>query len=113
MYMNKYNSIINSSPPEISLWKFMCGNTSLTELLVKLNQDQKHCVEKTRPNEEEQGDDNADDDNQDNEGNQKHNDYASDEHVAAVWMDEKENALSWYLGVIDSISPDNIDVIYC
>ena len=84
----------------------------LSELLVKLNQDQNPCVEKTRLNEEEQGDDNADDDNQDNEGNQKHKDYASDDHVAAVWMDEKENALSWYLGVIDSISPDNIDVIY-
>ena len=35
-----------------------------------------------------------------------------DQHVAAVWMDEKENILSWYLGVYDSISPDLIFVRY-
>ena len=35
-----------------------------------------------------------------------------DEHVAAVWMDEKDNVLSWFLGVVESISPDTIDVRY-
>ena len=34
------------------------------------------------------------------------NDFNLDEHVAAVWMDEKENVLSWSLGVINSVSPD-------
>ena len=40
------------------------------------------------------------------------NDFNLDEHVAAVWMDEKENVLSWFLGVINSVSPDSVNVTY-
>ena len=55
----------------------------------------------------------ADNDNQQNDGNnEERSGYVPDEHVAAVWMDEKENVLSWFLGVIDSISPDTIDIKY-
>ena len=39
-------------------------------------------------------------------------DFNLDEHVAAVWMDEKENVLTWFLGVINSVSPDSVDVTY-
>ena len=27
-------------------------------------------------------------------------------------MDEKENVLTWFLGVINSVSPDSVDVTY-
>ena len=40
------------------------------------------------------------------------NDYNLDEHIAAVWIDEKENVLSWFLGVVNSISSDSINVTY-
>ena len=35
-----------------------------------------------------------------------------DEHVAAVWIDENDNVLTWFLGVVNSISTDTIDVTY-
>ena len=35
-----------------------------------------------------------------------------DEHVAAVWIDDNDNVLTWFLGVINSISTDTIDVTY-
>ena len=39
-------------------------------------------------------------------------DYNLDKHIAVVWMDEKENVLTWYLGVVNSVSPDSINVTY-
>ena len=38
--------------------------------------------------------------------------YGPDEHVAAVWIDEKDTVLSWFLGVVESISTDEIYVKY-
>ena len=38
--------------------------------------------------------------------------YLPDEHVGAVWIDEKENILLWFLGVIDSILADTINIRY-
>ena len=36
--------------------------------------------------------------------------YEPDEHVVAVWIDEKDTVLSWFLGVVESISTDEIYV---
>lgn len=38
--------------------------------------------------------------------------FLPDEHVAAVWLDERDNVLTWYLGVINSVSDENIDIVY-
>ena len=98
----------------------------LRELLMKRNQGQNGNPEpnqdeanQSEPNRIQTGPNNirlncdADNDNQQNDGNnEERSGYVPDEHVAAVWMDEKENVLSWFLRVIDSISPDTIDIKY-
>ena len=38
--------------------------------------------------------------------------YEPDEHVVAVWIDEKDTVLSWFLGVVESISTDEIYIKY-
>ena len=38
--------------------------------------------------------------------------YSLNEHIAAVWVDEKDNELSWFLGVVNSVSAETIDVTY-
>ena len=38
--------------------------------------------------------------------------YGPDEHVAAVWINEKDNVLSWFLGVVESASKSDIYVHY-
>ena len=42
----------------------------------------------------------------------KSDDYIPDEHVIAVWIDEKDNALSWFLGVVSTVTKDAIGVTY-
>ena len=43
---------------------------------------------------------------------QKSDDYIPDEHVIAVCIDEKDNALSWFLGVVSTVTKDAIGVTY-
>ena len=38
--------------------------------------------------------------------------YSLNEHIATVWVDEKDNELSWFLGVVNSVSAETIDVTY-
>ena len=38
--------------------------------------------------------------------------YKLDEHIASVWLDEKENTLKWFLGVVTAVSVEAVDVVY-
>ena len=38
--------------------------------------------------------------------------YSLNEYNAAVWVDKKDNELSGFLGVVNSVSTETIDVTY-
>ena len=38
--------------------------------------------------------------------------YVLDEHVVAVWIDEKDNELSWFLGCVASVSSETVGITY-
>ena len=38
--------------------------------------------------------------------------FQNGEHVIGVWEDEKESHLTWFLGVVEAVSGDTVDVVY-